>query len=32
MDPANLPLLEEASNADVEGNGTVKPATEPPAR
>ena len=32
MDPANLPLLEDAADADLEGNGTVKPATEPPAR
>lgn len=32
MNPDNLPLLDEASDADVEGNGTVEPATEPPAR
>jgi integration host factor subunit beta len=32
MDPDNLPLLEEASDADLEGNGTVERATEPPAR
>jgi len=32
MDPDNLPLLEEAANADLEGDGTVESASEPPAR
>jgi len=32
MNPDNLPLLDEASDADLEGNGAVEPATEPPAR
>ena len=32
MNPENLPLLEEASDADVETNGPVKPATEPRAQ
>ena len=32
MNPENLPLLEDAANADVENNGPVKPASEPRAK
>jgi len=32
MNPDNLPLLEEAADADLEGNGTVEPVSESQAR
>jgi integration host factor subunit beta len=32
MNPENLPLLDEDSNADLEVNGPVEPATEPRAQ
>ena len=32
MNPDHLPLLEEGSDADLEGNGTVEPVSEPQAR
>lgn len=32
MNPDNLPLLDEAADADLEGNGAVQPASESQAR
>ena len=32
MNPANLPLLEEGSDADEDNNGPVKPVAEPQAK
>ncbi|WP_368411273.1 HU family DNA-binding protein [Paludisphaera mucosa] len=32
MNPDDLPLLEEGSDADLEGNGPVEPVSEPQAR
>jgi integration host factor subunit beta len=32
MNPENLPLLEEGSDADLENNGTVEPVAEPQAQ